>query len=178
MFNLCCFHLFRYMVCLRLGGLLLVYLCPSKIPMAADQRAQLCHLSGACKPHTARLSSVAWLFMIMTWKEHCVSVSSRFICTVVELGWGSGQEWIKQSDYKSLNQPKFSFNYSPFLSGPWYNHLPSWTCFVIFLFVSILFSLCICFHYKSCHRWVGETLVLVSQSQRMNLTDSREWAKR
>ncbi|XP_045859512.1 melanotransferrin isoform X4 [Meles meles] len=45
MFSLCCFYLFRCLVCLRLGGLLLVFVCPSSVPTAGDQSTQLVGLS-------------------------------------------------------------------------------------------------------------------------------------
>lgn len=88
----------RCLVCLPLGGL--VFVCPSKAPMAGDQRAHSLQAS-----RTARLSSWSWL--LMTWKLHCVSVSGDFICKSIELGWKSGWEWVKQSDYRSLSQPIF-----------------------------------------------------------------------
>lgn len=101
MCSLGCVYPSRCVIWLRLGGLF-VFLCPREVPMAGDESTLLPGFR-AC---AARQASPLWL--VMGWKQPCVSVGSAFICKLAELGgWRRGWEWMKRSDYKSLNQSKF-----------------------------------------------------------------------
>lgn len=74
--------LLRCLVCLRLGGLLLVFLCPSSVPMAGDQSAQLAGLS---------CSKTVFTALAFHDLKRSPSVSGHFICKSVRVG---REEWM------------------------------------------------------------------------------------